>query len=550
MMKIQRINFVMACLVLVGIALRLARLDEPVYWVDEVATSMRVAGYTLTEVTQQLTVGVPLTVEDLQRFQQLGDRPWSATFYALTQSPEHAPLYFLLARAWVETFGNSVVTIRSLSVVLSLLTLPACFWLGHELFPKTRVKCLGTGLLAVSPLFVAYAQEARPYSLWTLALLLMNGALVRSLRSPRCLSWLAYTLALIVSLYTSLLTVLVLLGQGLVMLWVFHHPESGRGKWPFAPTVGAQKQTKISSIRGYWISTGVGLGVFLPWIWIIFNHWQTLHSNTAWMQIPMDRVGLLALWIYNLAVLFFDVPVTVDLSWETFIKVTISFGLINFMGYALGVLWMKSPRWIGALVLALALSIPLALIGIDLTLGGQRSAAARYYIPFYLGVLVAIAHLLTLGMAGELKIRPRYWRAITTGLVSLCLMSCLFQWQSPPLYQKSRNLHNGAIATIINQSVSRGEFPLLMGEPEQTLDILSLSYLLQPQTAFLLGNIADLSAFEAEACRPVFILRPSEALQSALQTSHRLEVVYQPQRLTRPELSLSLWQIQQEQCPP
>jgi hypothetical protein len=52
-------------------------------------------------------------------------------------------LYYLLLRGWLH-FGSSPFFIRSLSVIISLVTLPAIFWLASQLFDRR------TGLLAVA----------------------------------------------------------------------------------------------------------------------------------------------------------------------------------------------------------------------------------------------------------------------------------------------------------------------------------------------------------------------------------------------------------------
>ena len=96
---------------------RVAHLDQKVFWVDEVATVIRAAGYTKTEVIAQLATGKLHTPTDLLAYQQITpERTLADTLSALVQSPEHAPLYFLLTRFWMQLFGSSMVAVRSFSV--------------------------------------------------------------------------------------------------------------------------------------------------------------------------------------------------------------------------------------------------------------------------------------------------------------------------------------------------------------------------------------------------------------------------------------------------
>ncbi|NER07139.1 MAG: hypothetical protein F6K17_33465 [Okeania sp. SIO3C4] len=134
------------------------------------------------------------------------DRDRRTTLDALVQSPEHAPLYFLLAREWSARFGASPATLRLLSVVLSLLTLPMLAWLCWEWLYSSLAGGIAAALLAISPLFISYAQEARPYSLWLFLLVLSGGLLMRAWRRGNNGLWIGYGIALTLTLYTSLLS--------------------------------------------------------------------------------------------------------------------------------------------------------------------------------------------------------------------------------------------------------------------------------------------------------------------------------------------------------
>src|SRR5262249_42019541 len=74
------------------------------------------------------------------------------------------PLYWVLARAWTGVFGRDELGFRSLSVSVGVLAVPALALLGRRLFgPGTGL--LAAGLLAVAPLAIELADEARTYAL-------------------------------------------------------------------------------------------------------------------------------------------------------------------------------------------------------------------------------------------------------------------------------------------------------------------------------------------------------------------------------------------------
>ncbi|HHP7244394.1 MAG TPA: glycosyltransferase family 39 protein [Elainellaceae cyanobacterium] len=516
-----------AVLLGIGLAFRLINLDNPFYWVDEVATSIRVSGYTQEQVVQQVATGDVLSVEDLHHYQQLTpERDWADTFHALKQSPEHAPLYFILARLWVQMFGSSVAAIRSLSVVCSLVAVPCFYRLAVELFKSPRVGWMAVGLLSVSPFFVAYAQEARPYSLWSVTLLLSGVALLRAMRLNTKANWGVYALTLSIIFYTSLLSVFVALGQGIYVVLM-----SSSKSLPLK---------RASRVRHYWIATGLGLLAFSPWLLIIAHQWVTLQTNTTWMREPMNFGAIAGILLYNLAILFFDVPVSLDLSLATFAKVAVSLMLVSMMGYTIYVLRRKSPKSVWLFVITFANTLPVSLLVLDLVSNGQTSTAARYLMPLQLGMLLAIAHLLIHSMHSSPVTQALAWRGVAIALVSLSIGSCLTHWHMPPKYQKSRNLSNEAIAAIVNQA----EPPLVIAEADQTLDIISLSYMFNSSVRIALSS--DISSLlRLSACDSTFVFNPSSSAIQTIRADDRLDLneVYQPKRLIAAERSLSLWTV-------
>lgn len=83
-------------------------------------------------------------------------------------------MYFVMVKQWVQWFGNSITITRSFSALVSLLAFPLIYLLCQELFNSSVIGWIAVSLLAVSPLHILYAQEARSYSLWTVTILLSS----------------------------------------------------------------------------------------------------------------------------------------------------------------------------------------------------------------------------------------------------------------------------------------------------------------------------------------------------------------------------------------
>jgi mannosyltransferase len=120
-------------LLLTAFALRVISLSTRALWYDE-----------LQSVTHAF-LPVPQLLQSVKQFDP------------------HPPFYYLQLHFWMK-LGLSDFWIKFNSVAWSMLALASLFALGRKLFNK-RVALLAAACLAVSPLAIAYAQEARMYAL-------------------------------------------------------------------------------------------------------------------------------------------------------------------------------------------------------------------------------------------------------------------------------------------------------------------------------------------------------------------------------------------------
>ncbi|MFZ0939376.1 MAG: glycosyltransferase family 39 protein [Candidatus Sulfotelmatobacter sp.] len=122
-------------------------------------------------------------------------------------------LYYLLLRGWLH-FGSSPFFIRSLSVIISLASLPAIYWLAGKLFDR-RVALLAAALIGCNAYHIRYAQEARSYSLFVLLATLSSGFFVALLQSPSRENRGGYILASVLGCYAHLYAMLLVAAQWL-----------------------------------------------------------------------------------------------------------------------------------------------------------------------------------------------------------------------------------------------------------------------------------------------------------------------------------------------
>ncbi len=509
---------------ILGLFFRCANLDKKVYWVDEVATSLRVAGYTKQEAEVELSKRAIITLADLQKYQKLDDRRnLSFTIAALQKSPEHAPLYFLLTRFWLKIFGSSILAIRSLSVIFSLLSIVGLYYLCRELFNSHLAGEIAISLMAVSPFFVAYAQEARHYSLWTLTILLSSIFLLRSLRNNNKLDWFLYTVSSSLSLYTSILSFFVAIAQVLYSIIIAN-------------------QSKKDILKNFYIACICAFFSFTPWLLVMLYNWQKLTDNTSWMREAISLPVMLVIGIYNTFVIFIESPISLPPDLLTIARMTIDFSLFVIVLIAAYLLGNRTPRKIWLFVLSLGIVPRLIAIAIDIIEGGQTSTAPRYIIPFYLALQLLIAYCLSRGLfACNNQHHRRKWQLVFVGIVSIGVVSCSFNIDSSPRYQKTRNFFNREISSIID----RDNTPLIISETKNTLDLISLSYTLPPDTKLkLIDDRPDITKY-LQDYPSLLLFNPSTSLLQKVRDKEKYHVqeLYQPKLLNSIEIYLSLWKI-------
>jgi uncharacterized membrane protein len=133
------------------------------------------------------------------------------------------PLYALLMNRWLTIFGGSDFALRAFSATLSALSIAATYLLGVALLGR-RIGIFAALLQAVSPFDIAYAQEARMYSLLVFLATISGGSFImlcRRLRSWHtagfALLYAGSTWALVNTHYTGLFIWAYEIGVGLLL---------------------------------------------------------------------------------------------------------------------------------------------------------------------------------------------------------------------------------------------------------------------------------------------------------------------------------------------
>jgi uncharacterized membrane protein len=487
---------------ILGINFRFINLDQKVYWHDEVHTSIRISGYADDDILAVYSGEVLTPSEVLQLQRPTPEKDWQDVFQVLSKSPEHPPLYYILARGWVLAFGASVTSIRTLSAVISVLVFPSLYWLCWELFRAPKIGLMAMLIVSISPFHVLYAQEAREYSLWTLITLLSSAALIRAVNLhqknsnfiQKLQAWSLYSFTLTLNLYTSLFSIAVAMGYGIYMILLER----------FRPT-----KRFLSCL----LASLIAVALYIPWVLQILNNYAEMVNQTAWTTGTKPLTELISRWELNFSSIFIDIHPSLN-SW---IIPRISILLFLAIAYAVYRVCRHTDKTVRLFILTLIIIPAAALMLPDIILGGRRSIYTRYFVPSYIGIQISVAYLLCNLQWVQSKIRPY----VLPVILSIGIISCLISTQAETWWTKSASYNNAEAANFINQYNQ----PLLISDTNQINvgNLISLTHKLDSDVRLQLvvkSNIPNIPIdFD-----PIFLYNPSNELKSGIEAEYNSNI--------------------------
>jgi len=199
---------------------------------------------------------------------------------ALRRTGTNPPLYHFLLSLWVDAFGAGEVAVRAPSVIFSVLSVWALYGLGRRLWDRST-GLWAAGLLAVSNMAVAYAQEARFYALIELMAILSTGAAHAWIRVPRRRTGLAYTALAVTFVWLHTFAWPVLAAH---LAWVV------RLAWR-----STDRAERRRLLRGAAMAGGIVIISFLPWVAVLTDQVRTVLGG-YWIPRPRPVEPLVCLY--------------------------------------------------------------------------------------------------------------------------------------------------------------------------------------------------------------------------------------------------------------
>jgi uncharacterized membrane protein len=493
------IRFLIIILIVLGFFFRFANIDEKLYWKDEAYTSFRVSGYTKIELIQEFNNTNIISVKDLQKYQRPSPTKSAIdTIRGLVlEEPQLTPLYFVMSRFWAECFGSSVTVMRSLSILISLLILPAVYWLCIELFKSPQVGWVAIALMAVSPFQVLYAQEARPYGLWALMTLISSASLLRAMRFNARFSWSIYAITLALSFYAYLFSFFIAI-------------------WHLIYVTAIERFRLNKTLVFHLLALIIALIAFAPWLYVLMNNLSAASETTSWAIFQRSTSTYLMKFFDNLSGIFSNCNEIISLA------------ILIMEGYPIYYICCMSPKRIWMFILLLVSITLLPLMFSDLILGGRLSIITRYLIPCYLGFCLSVSYL----FANQITFIPklfwrRLWQIAIILLISTEIWACV-KYSSQLVYLNGGDRFY-SVAHTVNQSTN----PLLIVDgstssinPNESIaSILTLSHLLDSKVGVQLVPESYALPKIPDSFNNVFLFKPTRPFLDAFEKNTNYKIV-------------------------
>ena len=377
----------LAALTLLAAVLRLSTLGLQSFWYDEAFTPLHVLHPSLFDTME-----------------------W------VSRTENNPPLWYLLEWFDYRLLGTSEYALRLPTALAGIALVPVSWALGRELAGRAAAIAFAA-IVAVSPMFVWYSQEARSYGLFTLTAGLTMLAFLRVLRDPTPRRRAVFALCGALALLSHYFAVFLLIGMG---LWLLADPRMRRASVPAlgALVLVAAALVPLVLAQGgrntQWISNQPlkeRLQQALAYYLTGFSGGRLGHSIEALVALPLlasAALGLYGVWTYRQAGATRAPGDPRERSlrglWIA-LAVTAAGGLIPLVLVAFGLDYFAPRNLIGAM---LAFSGVLAVLG---TWPERRRACAAL---LSVGVLALLAVTVTVDF--DAKLQRSEWRQVSEHL--------------------------------------------------------------------------------------------------------------------------------------
>lgn len=209
----------------------------------------------------------------------------------------HPPAYYLVAKFWTLLFGDSVFSIRFLSILFSIATIFVIYKI-IELLVNKKAAFWASIFLAASPFLLRLSQEARMYSMVGFLIAIAIYYFIKYIKTYEIKNLVLYTLFMLIAVYTQYYSIFVI-----ICLWIIQAIISIMNRRNYKNNKSTHSRcVGIFDVR-WWMSNVFLLLLYLPWIFVAYNQVTRVSSGywirPEWINIETIPNTLLKFITYN-----------------------------------------------------------------------------------------------------------------------------------------------------------------------------------------------------------------------------------------------------------
>lgn len=359
-------------IVLVGVSLKVYKLDQQFFWDDEIATVLHTSGIPMSAYEQNIPTNKIISRTYFDDLLRLNDRDLSLAdqFIGLSKMPQVTPGHYYYFIFLTRIFGDNYMVYRYFSFFIFLLSIPFLYLLSKKIFSSSLAGWAAVSLYAVSPFFQVYAQEARYYILWSFAVILMHYLFLMATDKQKTKWWILYIIFGFFAVHTTILFYITLLAHFIYMLIYY------RSNWK--PLFISQLTILLSS---------------LPWLIFIYINREDIQQSLSWQQAFGGKSFFELILIHiNQFIEVFIYAFKLGLSGTLKMAAKWTYGIL--LGIGLFVFFMKAnnkQKWFVALITFLGVGF---LISLDLIRSSISSNLSRYLLLNFIGIIILVSFVL------------------------------------------------------------------------------------------------------------------------------------------------------------
>lgn len=171
-----------------------------------------------------------------------------ATLSSMVARENTPPLWFVLVWGVSRVLGTGVVALRLLSALAGIVLVGVGWTIGAQLGSR-RTAIILAAILAVSPLFVWYSQEARSYELYALASALSLLYFLRSHRGGGRVVLALWALCSALALLSHYFAVFLVAPEALLLLWRARRRPGGEVPAGAPGAISLRLRVKVTRMR-------------------------------------------------------------------------------------------------------------------------------------------------------------------------------------------------------------------------------------------------------------------------------------------------------------